>query len=167
MDTRNLDIKASTFGIERDIPHFVPGFDLSTSHDSSSLLITDSQNFAPFLQSNQSIDSSKWETLQEWWVGHILEIYLEEKYFTAYLRDTDFVESIAEFDFDTVFDNDEDRSRYLFEGSEFAFFILTRHGNGSPETVSRVEFSSPYIWQEDDDKKSEELYNQLFPGDEI
>lgn len=108
------------------------------------------------------------ETIKEWWIGHVLEVFPEQRYFTAHIRDLKFVESVAEFDFDSVFpQNEPDLYKYLFNGAEFAFFVLIRHGVGSPETISRVEFSSPYIWKEGDDKKAEALYLSLFEKDDI
>lgn len=111
--------------------------------------------------------ASESETIKEWWVGRVLEIFPEQRYFTAHLRDLKFVESIADFDFDSAFNDDIEVNTYLFEGSEFAFFILIRHGQGSPQTISRLEFSSPYLWQENDSKKADKLYRELFPGDDF
>ena len=100
--------------------------------------------------------------IDKWWVGKVLEINYQERYFIAHLRDMKFIESIAEFDFDNVFNDKEDVNKYLFEGSEFTFYILIRHGRGGPEPISRIEFSSPYFWKDGDNKRADELYKTLF-----
>lgn len=103
------------------------------------------------------------ETIRQWWVGRVLEIHGDEGYFVAALKDLEGLQSIAEFDIGPLFEDDMDVKQYLFEGAEFAFFVFTRHrGRGSPETVSRVEFSSPYVWREEDSKKADKLYSELF-----
>lgn len=106
------------------------------------------------------------ETIREWWVGFVLKVHWKERYFEANLKDiTNGIESIAEFDIDTVFEDNANIDPYLFPGAEFAFFVVIRHGRGSPETVSRVEFTSPYIWRKEDNKKVKELFSELFPDD--
>jgi hypothetical protein len=102
------------------------------------------------------------ETIREWWVGEVLEVHSKDRYFSARLRDLKKNESIAEFDFDAAFDNDMEMEQCLFPGAEFAFYVVTRHGQGSPETVSSLEFTSPYVWREGDDSKVEKLYSILF-----
>ena len=105
------------------------------------------------------------ETIREWWVGHVLKVHKDEGYFVAHLKDIKGKESIAEFNIDSAFEDSADMSQYLLPGAEFAFFVVTRHGRGNPETISRIEFTSPYIWKEEDNEKVKELYKELFPDD--
>ena len=107
------------------------------------------------------------ETIREWWIGKVTRVHHKERYFEALLRDVRReIESIAEFDFDSVFHDRSEIERNLFPGANFAFFVVTEHGPGSPLTVSRVEFSSPHIWEEDDNEKLKELFSELFPFDD-
>ncbi|MBM4288648.1 MAG: hypothetical protein FJ135_11000 [Deltaproteobacteria bacterium] len=106
------------------------------------------------------------ETIREWWRGEVLEVNDEEGYFVALLKDRKGIESIAEFDISSAFDNTSEKNIYLFPGASFAFSVFTRHGYGAPEDRSRIEFNTPHIWCEDDELKSKELYNQLFPNDQ-
>jgi len=113
----------------------------------------------------EKVESLYRETIREWWIGRVLKVYPEERYFKAHLNDLKGNESIAEFNIDTALEDSSDVEYYLFPGAEFAFFVVTRHGRGSPETISRLEFTSPYIWKEEDNKKVKELYRELFPDD--
>ena len=113
------------------------------------------------------LEYSKNETIREWWIGKVTKVHHNERYFEALLKDVrKGIESIAEFDFDSVFQDTAEIERTLFPGANFAFFVITEHGRGSPLTISRVEFSSPHIWEEDDNEKVKELFSELFPYDD-
>lgn len=148
-------------------PNFPVSFPMTINTRSDTQDIEyDDTSLSPFnLAKNEpkiQITTKHWETIKEWWMGTVTNINYDEKYFTAHLRDLKFVESIAEFDFDSVFENDNIISEYLCEGAEFAFFVYIRHGYGFPETISKIEFSTPYIWKDSDNEKAEKLIKQLF-----
>ncbi len=103
------------------------------------------------------------ETLRQWWIGKVLMVNYDKGYFEAILKDLNGVESIAEFDIDRVIEDLSEAKKYIFQGAEFAFTVFTRHGPGSPETISKVEFTTPYIWKDDDNEKVKTLFRELFP----
>ncbi len=169
----NSDLYEPITSARRNFPHMpvldFPVLDFPTPNDDRSLEETNSPQFEKnkYKPEPENMFARETETIKEWWIGHVLEVYPEQRYFSAHLRDLNFVESIAEFDYDSVFENDAEVDNYLFKGAEFAFFVMIRHGRGSPETVSRVEFSSPYIWKEEDAEKAELLYYSIFGKDEF
>lgn len=106
------------------------------------------------------------EKIVEWWIGSVEEVYLNQGYFVARLLDFKRqIESIAEFDFADVLEDSTEANIYIYPGAEFAFSILTKHGSGSPTTEVILEFNTPHIWQVEDFKKAEEIYEELFPDD--
>jgi hypothetical protein len=164
----NLDLSDTATGRSPNnpAPDFLPPFQGSTKSskkDGAHTNIKDKNKSIP-----KDIFLGETETIKEWWIGHVLEVFPEERYFSAHLRDLKFVESVAEYDFDSAFkENEPDLDKYLFKGAEFAFFVTVQHGPGSPKTISWIEFSSPYIWKEEDNKKAESLYLSLFGKDDI
>ncbi|MBF0345255.1 MAG: hypothetical protein HQL06_13630 [Nitrospirae bacterium] len=108
----------------------------------------------------------KRETIKLWCIGTVIKIDENEGYFEASLKDIqNNIEFIAEFDIDSAFDNDDDKKLMLYPKATFIYYISQIHGYGSPEMKFKFEFKPPYIWQEDDDKKAEEKYRELFPDD--
>jgi len=105
------------------------------------------------------------ETIREWWFGQVEKIHFEEGYFEANLKDLKGIEVIAEFNIDSEYQESSDGDKYLFPGANFIFYVAIKHGRGYPETVSRLEFTTPHIWREEDNKRVEELYKALFPND--
>lgn len=104
------------------------------------------------------------ETIMAWWAGTVLEFSLAEQLFTAELTGNDGVIIRADFDFEDVFENDEDRAMHMFEGARFTFHIVKKHSAfGPPSTVSQIEFTPPYIWTEDDSAKMQQTVEDLFP----
>lgn len=93
------------------------------------------------------------ENIDQWFKGQVIDINWEEGYFTSQLKDLSGTECIAEFDIDRILPSKEDAKNLLFQGSTFAFYVVTQHGHGSPRTISNIEFSMPYIWQKGDDEK--------------
>ena len=109
----------------------------------------------------------KTEDIDQWWIGEVLEVHTNEGYFVASLRDVigPKVESIAEFDINTISDNTEEIEQCLFPGANFAFYVVTEHRIGPPRTSSGLQFTMPYIWREGDNEKVKELYRDLFHAD--
>ncbi len=104
------------------------------------------------------------ETIMAWWAGTVLEFSLEEQLFTAELTGDDGVIIRADFDFEDVFENDEDQAMHLFEGARFTFHIVKKHSAfGPPSTVSQIAFTPPYIWTEDDAARMQKTVEELFP----
>ena len=136
--------------------------------------VDDKYEIGKELQSNKFTDNrletinyqkpSITETIESWFIGSVISVDWNERYFEARLKDykTD-IESIAEFDIDSVFETEEDEEFYLYNGSKFAFSIYSKHGYGSPITVSKLEFSAPYIWKKDDKEKVDQLFKEMFP----
>ena len=114
-------------------------------------------------KSNQSY-IRKTETINEWWIGKVSAINYDQRYFTASLKNIKGQEFIAEFDFSSTFDDEYEINEFLHLGMEFAFYVLTEHGDGRPRTISKIEFSTPYIWSESDDVNVDAIYNDLFPN---
>ena len=106
------------------------------------------------------------ESIQAWFLGKVTEIFLDDKYFVAELKDIDTGDiSVAEFDIESAFDEKADFDLQLFPGACFAFYVFTKHGMGSPQTSTGLEFTSPYIWQEEDNEKAREIYDEIFPDE--
>jgi hypothetical protein len=94
----------------------------------------------------------------------VTAVHRDGGFFEAHLVDpVKRIESLAEFDIDRVFDDVADAERLLYVGSELAFTVVTVHGRGSPQTVTRVTFVEPYVWKEDDDEEAEVRLKELFP----
>jgi hypothetical protein len=108
---------------------------------------------------------SETETIEQWWKGEIIDIQQEEGFFSAYLVDLEGNTCIAEFDIDKVFDKKEDININLYPHAKFAFYVVTKHGRGTPRTETGLEFSVPYIWRETDNEVLSTLLNQYFQED--
>ncbi len=85
------------------------------------------------------------ETIREWFVGKVLEVYFEEGYFEAQLKDTRGVESRARFDIDMVFEDRLDIEQHLFPGAKFVFSVVTKDKRVKSLTQSSMKFTNPYI----------------------
>jgi len=134
----------------------------SPSPETTTSIPTDVQPIKSFTKKYGTIR----ETILAWWTGTITEIFEDECYFAAQLKDIDKgTRSILELDFDSVFNDEEDKNINLFVGAEFAFFVLTKHGSGRPETSSGIEFNSPHVWRKEDFNKVQEKFTQIFPED--
>jgi len=99
------------------------------------------------------------ETIREWWYGQVVKIHAEKGYFEANLKDQKGIEIVAEFDIDPEFKD------LVFYGAQFVFYVTTKHGRGSPQTMSQLEFTTPHVWRKHDDEHAEEIYKELFPDD--
>ena len=105
------------------------------------------------------------ETIREWWLGKVVNVHHGEGYFEAQLRDLKGIEIIAEFNIGPEYEHLLSGVEHLFPGASFIFYVATKHGRGAPEIVSRLEFTTPHIWQEEDNNRVKELYRELFPND--
>ena len=104
------------------------------------------------------------ESIHSWFIGKVTEVFRDDGYFVAKLRDIDTgIISVAEFDIESAFDDENDVNLKLFPGASFAFYVFTKHGMGSPLTSTGLEFNSPHIWQEKDNEKLKEIYDETFP----
>ena len=102
----------------------------------------------------------------KWFLGKVTEVFWDDGYFVAELKDIDTGNiSVAEFDIESAFDEKLDLNLKLFPGASFAFYVFTKHGMGSPQTSTGLEFTPPYIWQEEDNEKARELYDETFPDE--
>lgn len=99
------------------------------------------------------------ETIREWWYGQVVRIHPEKGYFEANLRDQKGIEMVAEFDIDPGYKD------LVFCGAQFVFYVTTKHGRGSPQTISQLEFTTPHIWRKQDAEYAKEIYKELFPDD--
>lgn len=106
------------------------------------------------------------ETIDNWWIGNVIQVNSDEGYFTALLKDLKGVESVAEFETEKVFENEDDVHLKLFKGAKFAFFIVNEHRRrGNPISKAGIEFDTPYIWGSKDNDEVKKLYKELFTED--
>lgn len=92
------------------------------------------------------------EKILKWWMGTVIKINKEQRYFEAHLEDNDGVESIAEFDIYKDIKHD------VYKGSRFVFSIFIKSHEGSMDAINRIEFIPPQIWTEEDDNEIKEIY---------
>ncbi|MBU2490642.1 MAG: hypothetical protein KKA60_14740 [Proteobacteria bacterium] len=151
--------------------------------DSSNVIdhafFSDENTNTPFVKSTYSSISQKeqikWpfmnpalnlrETIREWWKGIVLSINAQENSFVSELIDLRGNRSIVEFDSAFITEDKGPIDNFIDIGDEFAYYVVTRHTKMAPETVSKIEFSSPHIWQASDDKKAEKFIDTYFKGD--
>jgi hypothetical protein len=99
------------------------------------------------------------ESIRAWFIGQVTRICPDEGYFEATLKDPEKgVEIKTDFNIE-----EEYKEQYLGPGAQFIFYIATKHGRGSPTTKYGLEFITPYIWREEDNKRAKEYYVELFP----
>jgi len=96
------------------------------------------------------------ENIIQWWKGRVEEV--KQDYFVATLRDLQGIESIVEISLSSGQRED------VFAGAEFAYYVSRRcYKWGQIETVSNIEFSTPYLWTENAKDKAQRLLKELFP----
>lgn len=99
------------------------------------------------------IKVSKREKILEWWMGTVMKINEEQKYFEAHLEDNDGIESIAEF---VIY---KEIKQDVYKGSRFIFSIFIKSQEGSMDATTRIEFIPPQIWTEEEDNEVKETLN--------
>ncbi len=162
----SVDDLNTSYSSFKDVDKIFPR-NLNFNNDSENTLSTE-EDFTPRFDKRSKTfipEPTYRETLRGWWKGIVLDINYEEKFFSAHLIDVQAsIESHAEFEFSEVFDDENNIDhQLLYEGAEFAFSVFTRHSRTNPITISLLEFSSPYIWQEGDDERSKKIHKKLFP----
>lgn len=98
------------------------------------------------------------EEIVQWWKGRVEEV--KENYFIASLRDLQGVESISEIDISSV---SEDQQEYVLAGAEFSYCVIRENRREGRRIVSKIEFSTPYLWTEKDQEKADKLIKEFFP----
>jgi len=153
------DIQRSFPNIVSDVPIFAPLIPITGLPDYTKNYIRDFVLKSPAVEATE-----KRETILEWWKGKVVEIVESdhENFFIAHLVDLNNGQSTAEFNFDA----ETKAQGKLFEGAEFAFFIVKKHGFGNPRMESRLEFNTPHIWRKEDEEATKHLFSQLFPNDD-
>ena len=139
-----------------------PIYAIDLNHDESSSY-NEINQFHETKTSRRDLNES--ESIEQWWKGEVTEINKNDGYFSAILFDLKGNTCIAEFDIKKVFDDQSDEELNLYRHSQFAFFVVTKHGKGRPTTVSGLEFSAPYIWKKNDTEVASELLSTYFPED--
>ena len=133
--------------------------DTSTLPKSSSDINSGSINHLPLTKTVRPYS----ESIHSWFMGRVTEVSFAEQFFVGELLDIEKKKTIViEFDIDSAFDDENEAKLKLYVGASFTFYILTKHGPGSPQTTTGIEFTSPYFWSDKDNEEVERAYHDLF-----
>ncbi|PQP35637.1 hypothetical protein C6A37_01360 [Desulfobacteraceae bacterium SEEP-SAG9] len=95
-----------------------------------------------------------------WWLGRVDCVF--DDYFTAVLEDLKANISIAEFDKDEISPSE---LSLLVPNARFTLTVTQADKRSGREYVSKLSFSGPAIWTEQDSERFIEAYEKVFPDE--
>lgn len=95
-----------------------------------------------------------------WWLGRV--DCVSDNYFTTVLEDLKGNISIAEFDKDEITPSE---LSLLVPNARFTYTVTLVDKRSGREYVSKLSFSGPAIWTEQDSERFKEAYEKVFPDE--